>query len=40
MVHFAGTDCHAIKHIKALELSQTKKYYAKLLASDLLNYNL
>lgn len=40
MVHFAGTDCHATKHIKALELTHSKKYYAKLLASDLLNYKL
>jgi tyrosine-protein phosphatase YwqE len=30
MVHFAGTDCHAIKHIN----------YTKLLAADLLNHEL
>jgi tyrosine-protein phosphatase YwqE len=40
MVHFAGTDCHATKHIKALELTHSKKYYTKLLASDLLNHEL
>jgi tyrosine-protein phosphatase YwqE len=40
MVHFAGTDCHALKHVKALELSRTKKYYTKLLDSELLNYEL
>ncbi len=37
MVHFAGTDCHTIKHIKALEVSRAKKYYTKLLSSPLLN---
>jgi tyrosine-protein phosphatase YwqE len=40
MVHFAGTDCHTMKHIKALQLTHTKKYYSKLLACDLLNYEL
>jgi protein-tyrosine phosphatase len=40
MVNFAGTDCHNVKHIKALQLTHTKKYYQKLLASDLLNYEL
>jgi tyrosine-protein phosphatase YwqE len=40
MVNFAGTDCHNVKHIKALQLTHTKKYYQKLLASDLLNYGL
>lgn len=37
MVHFAGTDCHAIKHIKALHMAKSKKYYSKLLEAGLLN---
>lgn len=40
MVHFAGTDCHAIKHIKGLEMAKSKKYYSKLLGADLLNHKL
>jgi tyrosine-protein phosphatase YwqE len=40
MVHFAGTDTHAVKHLKALQQAQTKKYYARLLEAELLNYSL
>jgi len=38
MVHFAGTDCHSLKHIQSLHLAQSKKYYGKLLTLDLLNH--
>ena len=38
MVHFAGTDCHSLKHIQSLHMAQSKKYYAKLLTLDLLNH--
>lgn len=37
MVHFAGTDCHSMKHIQSLHASQGKKYYAKLLTLELFN---
>ena len=37
MVSFAGTDCHALKQTKLLETTRTKKYYHKLLESNLLN---
>jgi tyrosine-protein phosphatase YwqE len=40
MVHFAGTDCHAIKHIKALQMAKSKKYYSKLLDAGLLNHKI
>jgi len=40
MVHFAGTDCHSMKHIQSLQATQTKKYYAKLLTLELLNNTL
>jgi len=37
MVHFAGTDCHSLKHIKGLEAAKIKRYYTKLLEANLLN---
>jgi protein-tyrosine phosphatase len=40
MVHFAGTDCHAIKHIKGLQMAKAKKYYSKLLEAELLNHKI
>ncbi len=40
MVHFAGTDCHAIKHVKAMQMARSKKYYARLLEADLLNHKI
>ncbi len=40
MIHFAGTDCHTAKHIKILQDARSKKYYNKLLASNLLNITL
>lgn len=36
-VHFVGTDCHAVKHISALQHSMETKYYHKLKSLNLLN---
>lgn len=36
-VHFAGTDCHTLKHIQALTIARQSKYYSKLLSLPLLN---
>jgi tyrosine-protein phosphatase YwqE len=36
-VHFVGTDCHAVKHIGALQRSMGTKYYKKLQSLNLLN---
>ncbi|MBC8111285.1 MAG: capsular biosynthesis protein [Verrucomicrobia bacterium] len=40
MVHFAGSDCHAHKHIQALEQTIHKKYYQRLTELPLLNFSL
>jgi protein-tyrosine phosphatase len=32
-----GTDCHGIRHVEALKLARTSKYYRKALASCLNN---
>lgn len=40
MVDFAGTDCHATKHIEALKRSIKSAYYTKLLDLPLLNREL
>ncbi|MDH5366044.1 MAG: capsular biosynthesis protein [Cyclobacteriaceae bacterium] len=36
-VHFLGSDCHHIQHLKVLEISKGKKYYRKALELNLLN---
>jgi len=40
MVHFAGTDCHKIKHIETLSKSLKSKHFNKLLDLPLLNRTL
>jgi protein-tyrosine phosphatase len=39
-VHFVGSDCHAQKHLEALEEAIGKKYYHKLMELPLLNFSL
>lgn len=40
MIHFAGTDCHGIRHLEALQRSMQTKTYNKLLNLNLLNNSL
>jgi protein-tyrosine phosphatase len=39
-VHFAGSDCHSLKHISILHEARAEKYYQKLLQLPLLNHQL
>ncbi|MDX2303932.1 MAG: CpsB/CapC family capsule biosynthesis tyrosine phosphatase [Microscillaceae bacterium] len=40
LVSFVGSDCHKIKHLDQMELSRSKKYFAKLCKIPLLNHQL
>lgn len=40
MIHFAGSDCHKMKHIIELQKAVKTKYYSKLLSLPLLNNTL
>lgn len=40
MIHFAGTDCHGVRHLEALQRSMQTKTYNKLLNLNLLNNSL
>ncbi len=40
MVHFAGTDCHNMKHLNRFKTTRELKYYKKMLALPLLNDSL
>jgi protein-tyrosine phosphatase len=40
MVHFLGSDCHALRHIDVLSQAQSQKYYRKALELNLLNNSL
>lgn len=39
-VHFLGSDCHSLQHVKLVEAAQNMKYYQKALSLPLLNNTL
>jgi tyrosine-protein phosphatase YwqE len=39
-IHFLGSDCHHLQHVKILEAVQRMKYYQKALSLPLLNNSL
>ena len=39
-VHFLGSDCHSMNHLKLMEESMSSKYFSKALRLPLLNYQI